>query len=378
VSPLRLPPLSLYIHIPWCVRKCPYCDFNSHENSDFPEQQYVATLLQDIKESSAQAQGRELHSVFFGGGTPSLFSADSIATIMTGVSDYLGLKTEAEVTLEANPGTAEAEKFHGFVEAGINRISLGIQSFDDGCLEALGRIHNSDQAMEAIELAQGVGLDSFNLDLMHGLPDQSMEMALVDVQRAASYRPPHISWYQLTIEPNTAYYKRPPRLPQENVLHSIQDQGERLLQTEGYVPYEVSAWAQAGYRCHHNINYWQFGDYLGIGAGAHSKWTDLAANEVKRCARSRQPENYLQDHGPIQQRTLTTEDLIGEHMMNTLRLHSGFDLAEFSARTGLMAQDIMPALDSLVGRELLEVEDTRYRASELGRRHLDSLLAEFF
>ncbi len=378
MSLIRLPPLSLYIHIPWCERKCPYCDFNSHEASEIPEREYVEALLQDFDAVTDCIQGRELHSVFFGGGTPSLFSASAIGEILRGVSERVDLKTEAEVSLEANPGSAEAEKFQGFVEAGINRISLGIQSFDDGRLEALGRIHNSDQAIEAVEIAQGVGLDSFNIDLMHGLPGQSLEMARIDLHTAASYRPPHLSWYQLTIEPNTLFHKRPPRLPTENILHSIQDQGEQLLHDEGYTAYEVSAWSQPGYRCHHNLNYWQFGDYLGIGAGAHSKWTELKSGQVKRASRPRQPAHYLQQPAAIQQQTLGQEDLVGEYMMNALRLHDGFERAEFAARTGLAVDSIDAVLDSLVARGLLVAEENRIRASDLGRRHLDAAVAEFF
>lgn len=378
MSLLRLPPLSLYIHIPWCVRKCPYCDFNSHEAAVIPEQQYIDALLQDLDEVTGCIQGRELHSVFFGGGTPSLFSARAIDDILRGVSQRVDLKIGAEVTLEANPGTTETAKFRGFVEAGINRISLGIQSFDDGRLEALGRIHDSDQARAAIEIAQGIGLDSFNIDLMHGLPGQSLEQALVDLQTAASYQPPHLSWYQLTIEPNTVFHSRPPKLPTENVLHNIQDQGEQLLNSEDYTAYEVSAWSQPGYRCHHNLNYWQFGDYLGIGAGAHSKWTELESGLVKRAARPRQPAHYLQQPTAIQQQTLGQEDLIGEYMMNALRLHEGFDRADFSARTGLAFDTIDVALDSLITRGLLETEESRIRASELGRRHLDAVVGEFF
>ncbi|MCZ6828861.1 MAG: radical SAM family heme chaperone HemW [Gammaproteobacteria bacterium] len=379
---LQLPPLSLYVHIPWCVRKCPYCDFNSHQAEQvLPEQQYVAMLLQDLEQELELVQGRELHSVFFGGGTPSLFSGTGISEILQGIGSRIPLKTDAEVTLEANPGTAEAEKFHEFVAAGINRISLGVQSFNDNHLQALGRIHDSDQAQSAIELAQGIGLSSFNIDLMHGLPGQSIADARCDLQLAAAYRPPHISWYQLTIEPNTTFYKKPPRLPAESVLADIQDQGEAILDTEGYRQYEVSAFARNGYRCHHNLNYWQFGDYLGIGAGAHSKLTDLSQAQVLRFSRTRLPANYMALQSGsfrVSQRVLTQQDLVGEYMMNALRLADGFELCDFTARTGLTTKVLNPPLHSLLEKKLLQLDQSRVSATALGRRYLDSVVAEFF
>jgi putative oxygen-independent coproporphyrinogen III oxidase len=379
---LQLPPLSLYIHIPWCVRKCPYCDFNSHQaDQTIPEQAYVATLLRDLEQELELVQGRSVHSVFFGGGTPSLFSGAAINNILEGIRSRIPFKTDIEITLEANPGTAEAEKFQEFVEAGVNRISLGIQSFNDDQLQALGRIHDSDQAASAIELAQGVGLASFNIDLMHGLPGQSIADARSDVQWAASYRPPHISWYQLTIEPNTAFHKKPPRLPTESVLADIQDQGETILKTGGYRQYEVSAFARSGFRCHHNLNYWQFGDYLGIGAGAHSKVTDLSSSQVVRFSRTRLPADYMsQPAGTrrVSPRVLNRQDLVGEYMMNALRLADGFVLHDFTARTGLPATELMQPLESLVEKGLLKLEESRVSASALGRRYLDSVVAEFF
>ena len=382
MNKLQLPPLSLYIHIPWCVRKCPYCDFNSHQaDHAVPEQHYVATLLRDLEQELELVQGRALHSVFFGGGTPSLFSGAAISSILEGVSRRIPLKTDAEVTLEANPGTVEAEKFHAFVEAGVNRISLGVQSFNDDQLQALGRIHDSEQAVSAIELAQGVGLASFNIDLMHGLPGQNIADARADLQRAASYRPPHISWYQLTIEPNTRFYKNPPRLPPESVLADIQDQGEAILGTEGYRQYEVSAFARSGYRCHHNLNYWQFGDYLGIGAGAHSKLTDLSQSQVLRFSRTRLPADYLAQRSGdfrVSERALTPQDLVAEYMMNALRLQEGFELRDFTARTGLATEVLNQPLQSLLQKELLQLDQSRVSATALGRRYLDTVVAEFF
>ena len=382
MSALQLPPLSLYIHIPWCQRKCPYCDFNSHAASGaLPESEYVDALMRDLEQDLSYVQGRELHSIFLGGGTPSLFSSTAVGAILSGVRQRIAIKEEAEITLEANPGSAEAEKFDAFAQAGVNRISLGVQSFDDSLLQALGRVHDSDQAHCAIEMALGVGLDSLNIDLMHGLPGQSVASAQADLQQAAAYRPPHISWYQLTIEPNTAFYKRPPSLPAETELSKIQATGETLLAAEGYGAYEVSAYAHTGYRCHHNLNYWQFGDYLGIGAGAHGKLTELAENRVLRLSKRRQPTEYL-CAGPGQYRsevrTLSTLDLMGEYMLNALRLHEGFELRDFSARTGLESALIENQLASLLARDLLEIEETRVRASPLGRRFLDSVVGEFF
>ena len=379
MNSLRLPPLSLYIHIPWCARKCPYCDFNSHEQpEELPEREYAAALLEDLRQSLHQVQGRKLHSVFLGGGTPSLFAASTIATILRGVSELVELKPGAEITLEANPGTAEAEKFQGFVEAGVNRISLGVQSFDDARLQALGRIHNSDEALNAIEIVQKSGLDTFNIDLMHGLPGQTLDLACADLQQAAAHQPPHISWYQLTIEPNTAFHRRRPLLPGESVLNSIQQQGETLLRREGYSAYEVSAWSQPGYRCHHNLNYWQFGDYIGIGAGAHGKWTERDSGLIRRTARLRQPARYLSRPGAGKEQLLGAADLVGEYMMNALRLHDGFELTEFSARTGLPDSLLANRLDSLLERGLLVRDAGRFQASALGRRFLDSVTAEFF
>ncbi len=381
MSPLRLPPLSLYIHIPWCERKCPYCDFNSHEHSEpLPEREYAAALLRSLDQALPQVQDRALHSVFLGGGTPSLFGADTIATILRGVGERVALKEGAEITLEANPGSAEREKFQDYADAGVNRISLGVQSFDDARLAALGRIHDSEQALEAVGALRETELDSFNIDLMHGLPGQNQEMAQADLQRAADQQVPHISWYQLTIEPNTAFHKRPPKLPAEPVLEGIQEQGESLLRRAGYSAYEVSAWSRPGHRCHHNLNYWQFGDYIGIGAGAHGKWTELASGLVRRTTRPRQPASYLDQPEAMQEKTLDRADLVGEYMMNALRLHDGFELADFSARTGLSSDVLEEPLTALLERGLLEQgpDPQRLRASALGRRFLDSVVAEFF
>ncbi len=377
MSQLRLPPLSLYIHLPWCTRKCPYCDFNSHAAENFPERDYVAALLADLARSARLALGRPLLSVFFGGGTPSLFSAGAIGRILDAVRARLELAPGAEITLEANPGSAEAEKFQAFREAGVNRLSLGVQSFHDASLAALGRVHDGGQARRALRAALDAGFDSVNIDLMHGLPGQAPQMARGDLQQAAASRVPHISWYQLAIEPNTEFHKRRPNLPGERILWDIQTLGERLLAGEGYRNYEISAWSLPGHACLHNLNYWRFGDYLGIGAGAHSKWSDPRDGTVKRASRIRRPERYLRQPGPVRERTLRADDLVAEYMMNALRLSEGFCLAAFSARTGLPGGAIADTLESLAGRELLEERNRRLRATELGRRHLDTLLAEF-
>ena len=377
-----LPPLGLYIHIPWCQRKCPYCDFNSHESRDtLPEADYIDALLGDLEQDLDYVQGRSLQSIFIGGGTPSLFSGDALRHLLEGVASRVAIEADAEITLEANPGSAEADKFADFVSAGVNRISLGVQSFSDPLLQALGRVHNSDQALAAIEMAQSVGLNSFNIDLMHGLPGQSLESAQADLQTAIDCRPPHLSWYQLTIEPNTEYYKRPPQLPGESILGDIQDRGEALLAREGFESYEVSAYARQGHACRHNLNYWRFGDYLGIGAGAHSKLTLAVEGQVQRFAKRRQPEEYLSANPAalrVQSRSLSEADLIGEFMLNALRLDNGFDLQTFTRHTGLAVAVLDEKLTGLQEQGLLELFDGRVQTSARGRRFLDSVIAEFF
>jgi putative oxygen-independent coproporphyrinogen III oxidase len=382
MSSLQLPPLSLYIHIPWCERKCPYCDFNSHKSAEpLPEQAYIAALLADLEQDLPLVQGRELLSVFIGGGTPSIFSGAALQELLDGVRARLPLQPQAEITLEANPGSAEAAKFAQFVEAGVNRLSLGIQSFQDSQLQRLGRIHNSDQAAAAVELASKAGLASFNIDLMHGLPGQTADTAQADLERALAYKPPHLSWYQLTIEPNTEFYKRPPTLPEENILGSIAQRGEALLNQHGYASYEVSAYSRENYQCLHNLNYWQFGDYIGIGAGAHGKLTDPDNATVWRTAKKRQPEEYLRTNADqlcSQRQRLDSTDLKSEYILNALRLQAGFEFQEFTARTGLDVAVIMDNIQSLCERGLLECEENRVRATAHGRRFLDTVIAEFF
>jgi oxygen-independent coproporphyrinogen-3 oxidase len=375
-----LPPLSLYIHLPWCERKCPYCDFNSHETQQIPEQDYVDVLLRDLEGDLALTLGRPIATLFIGGGTPSLFSAPAILRLLTGIGSLLALSPDLEATMEANPGSAEADKFADFRAAGINRLSLGVQSFDDTRLRALGRIHNSDQARAAIGHARAAGFTNFNIDLMHGLPGQTPASASADLGTALTFDPPHLSWYQLTIEPNTVFHNRPPELPVEDALADIQQAGEQILAAAGYHQYEVSAYSHAGFHCRHNLNYWSFGDYLGIGAGAHGK-ISFADGRVERYAKTRQPAAYMAASPAgytANRQTVPPTDLSGEFMLNALRLNDGFDLARFTAATGLAPAALQPALRQFLGQGLLEMEGERVKASALGRRFLDTVVAGFF
>lgn len=374
-----LPPLSLYIHYPWCEKKCPYCDFNSHESEDRPERAYIDALLDDLDRDLPHVQGRRLETLFIGGGTPSLIAPENLKILMSGIAERLDLSPTLEATMEANPGSAEAEKFQAFHAAGINRLSLGIQSFQDLHLEKLGRIHNSDQAHRAVEMAKQAGFDNFNLDLMHGLPRQSIDNASADVRAALSHQPTHLSWYQLTIEPNTVFHNKPPLLPVEDALADIQREGEKLLSDAGFNQYEVSAYKQGEQSCQHNLNYWSFGDYLGIGAGAHGKVT-YRNGEILRYSKRKQPGEYLRNSATSfysQQRVLSREDIPGEFMMNTLRLNEGFTLEQFGARTGLSVESIRDVLDKLLDRNLLVKQGERLTTTELGANFLDTVIAEF-
>ncbi len=321
---------------------------------------------------------RSVSTLFIGGGTPSLFSVDAIDRLMRGIAARLPLAGDLEATMEANPGSAEAVKFSGFREAGINRLSIGVQSFQDEQLHALGRIHNAEAALAAVTAARAAGFESFNIDLMHGLPGQDTALAARDLQQAMATGAPHISWYQLTLEPNTMFHKQPPVLPEENLLADIQDRGESLLDGAGYRQYEVSAYARAGFQCRHNRNYWEFGDYIGIGAGAHGKLTGKDG-QIRRYAKTRLPADYLAEGGCRRtgQKTLPADALPGEFAMNALRLNDGFKLDLFEARTGLSADTLTPALASLEARELLDIDGGRIRTTALGRRFLDTVIAEF-
>ena len=382
-----LPPLSLYVHIPWCVRKCPYCDFNSHAaGPEIPEQAYIQRLISDLEQDLPLAQGRKLTSIFFGGGTPSLFSAEGIGRIITAAEERVGFEEEIEITLEANPGTVEQAKFSGFRSAGINRLSIGIQSFNDSHLSKLGRIHSGEQALAAVGTARRAGFENFNLDLMHGLSGQTLDEARRDIQLATDQGANHISWYQLTIEPNTEFYSRPPRLPEEEVLADIQQMGMELLQDRGYSQYEVSAYARNGESSRHNLNYWQFGDYLGIGAGAHGKISQKQEQQLRiiRSQKTRQPDNYLsRDLATLaQQKPIAEEELAMEFMMNGLRLREGVPASYFSARTGLPFSAIEQQVKKLQAQGLLDgsqlEENLNYlRATPLGYQFLNSLLQDF-
>lgn len=373
------PPLSLYIHVPWCVRKCPYCDFNSHETRDrLPEQEYVAALVRDLEVALPQIWGRTIHSVFIGGGTPSLLSGESVSQLLRHVRTLLPLNPHAEITLEANPGTVETERFALYRDAGVNRLSLGIQSLNDAHLQALGRIHSAGEARRAIEIAQQ-HFDNVNVDLMYALPNQTLGEALRDVNDALSFQPQHLSCYHLTVEPNTLFHHHPPSLPDDDTSDAMQSHIEALLTQHGYGHYETSAFALPNKQSRHNRNYWLFGDYLGIGAGAHSKLS--FPDRVVRQARHKQPRAYLEAVAlgvPIQsEQGLSQADLAFEFMMNALRLNDGFDAALFSERTGLPLLTIRRELEKAERRGLIERSEKRIAPTKLGRRFLNDLLEIF-
>lgn len=373
------PPLSLYIHIPWCVRKCPYCDFNSHEaKQDIPEAAYVDALIQDLEQSTPLIWGRKIHSVFFGGGTPSLFSGESIYKILSHVRMLTPLEYGAEITLEANPGTVDTAHFKAYKEAGVNRVSLGIQSFDDRYLKALGRIHDTEQAQQAAQLAIAT-FERVNLDVMYALPEQSLEDALRDADMACQLKPAHLSFYHLTLEPNTAFHRTPPILPDDDTSATMQEEIEQRLAQHGYVNYETSAFAQPGMQCKHNLNYWTFGDYLGIGAGAHSKLS--FHDKLIRQSRHKHPKRYMefvpQGKAVDQEWRIEQDALSFEFMMNALRLHDGFVPDLFQQRTGLPLITIRDTLQAAVQQRLLEHQETRIRPTLKGRRFLNNLLEMF-
>lgn len=374
---LQLPPLSLYIHIPWCVQKCPYCDFNSHAlKQEVPEADYVAALLADLSHDQHYVQGRLLQSIFIGGGTPSLFSAAAIKTLLDGVAAQIPFADDIEITMEANPGTVEAGRFIGYQRAGVTRISIGVQSFQPEKLQRLGRIHDPAQAIAAGLQAKQAGLRSFNIDLMHGLPEQSVSDALSDLQQAIEIAPPHLSWYQLTIEPNTAFGSRPPVLPGDETLWDIQEQGHQLLLAAGYRQYEISAYAKPGFECRHNLNYWQFGDYLGIGCGAHGKITMPAEARIIRTVKVKHPKGYLDPERAFldQSWDVEDEDRPFEYFMNRMRLFQPIPKAEFTARTNLPAESVEAMFKRAYEQELLEQSETEWKVTELGHRYLNSLL----
>lgn len=406
-SLLTTPPLSLYIHIPWCVEKCPYCDFNSHAlKSQVPEEDYVSALIADLDADITlfDLAERPLYSIFIGGGTPSLFSAKAIKSLLDQVLSRFKVKdskddlsqgrssknNSIEITLEANPGTVEADKFIGFAKAGVTRLSIGVQSFESDKLIKLGRIHNVNQAKFAAQLAHESGVKSFNLDLMHGLPNQTLDNALDDLKTAINLKPAHLSWYQLTIEPNTAFHSKPPKLPQDEVLWDIQDKGFELLSNAGYQQYEISAFRLVkedeldDKQCQHNLNYWRFGDYLGIGCGAHGKITNVEKGLIQRTVKIKHPKGYLDSsRTPLDHlNTVTSDELPFEYMMNQLRLFSSFTLTEYQQRTGLAASTVLPILQQAQGKQMMTCTDSssidgEWQVTQLGHRYLNDLLELF-
>ena len=380
---LTPPPLSLYVHVPWCVRKCPYCDFNSHEGrGELPFARYVDALLADLDQDLPLVWGRTVHTVFFGGGTPSLMPPEFIERVLQGASGRLRFAPGCEITMEANPGTAEHGRFEGYRAAGVNRLSFGIQSFDDGCLQRLGRIHDSADAESAVKLAQDAGFDNLNLDLMYALPGQTLAMAEYDLERAFALAPAHISHYQLTLEPNTVFAARPPSgLPDEDTGWDIQERCQAMLAAAGYAQYEVSAYARPGRECAHNLNYWRFGDYLGIGAGAHGKLTLGHEQTLLRRWKAKHPTRYMDTAGGAD--SIGGDDRIDaarrpfEFMLNALRLVDGFTVAEFEARTGLPLASIAPQLDAALARGWIERDGDRLRPTARGRLFTNDVVELF-
>lgn len=375
----KMPPVSLYIHFPWCVKKCPYCDFNSFElDHDNFEQEYLNALQSDLNEEKEIVAGPiTLHSIFMGGGTPSLFSADAIHRVLDMVNGLFTIEANAEITLEANPGTTDQASFDGYYNAGVNRISIGVQSFQDELLLALGRIHSADDALHAFSAARSAGFTNINIDLMHGLPGQTLDAAMEDLEIATSLESEHLSWYQLTIEPNTYFHKFPPKLPDEDCLWDIFEQGLLLLERKGFCRYEISAFSKPSYQCQHNCNYWSFGDYLGIGAGAHGKISNSDSEfTIERTTRTRSPQDYLKN--PRRKSTrIPPGSLVLEFMMNALRLKDGFTLSRFEQRTGLPKDKIAIFLQAGLDRQLLRYDDNddqHILPTELGMRYLDELL----
>ena len=383
MMPAATIPLSLYIHLPWCALKCPYCDFNSHEGfSPVLQQPYVDALLTDLSSQANGLSGRTIGSIFIGGGTPSLFEGQWIAQLLDGIRGQLKIADDAEITLETNPGSAERERFAAYRAAGVNRLSIGVQTFQDALLQALGRIHHGDDARHALDMASHAGFDRWNIDLMHGLPGQTAELAQADLEDAIALSAGHISWYQLTIERNTRFWSIPPTLPNDDTLERIQEVGEAVLQDAGFEQYEVSAYSLRAQESRHNLNYWQFGDYVGIGAGAHGKLTH-AAGQVTRTQRTRSPADYLSQLQssritPPQQTTVAAAAIPGEFAMNALRLRSGVPLSYFPDRTGLEIENLLTNASEAIGRGwLTDPEDGRFATSALGYRFLDSVVATF-
>lgn len=373
-------PLSLYIHLPWCVQKCPYCDFNSHSLRGEPlalstEDRYLEALCTNLTNLRRQVTQSSLHSIFIGGGTPSLFSPASIQRILDAARNQFNCANEVEITLEANPGTVDQAHFVGYRAAGVNRLSLGIQSFADNQLKKLGRIHNSQHAFEAYQIARQAGFDNINLDIMYALPEQTLAQGLADLEQAIQLAPEHISWYQLTLEPNTPFAHRPPPLPSHDQQADLSEQGQALLAQHGYQRYEISAYSQTGRQCQHNLNYWEFGDYLGIGAGAHSKFTQ-ADGTIQRCWQPRHPKQFIQTpNAPIT--TVPTDEIAFEYMLNTMRLQQPIKLTDFKQRTGLSIKDIRPALKSAHQQGLLIWDPQTITLTKQGKLFYNECISHF-
>lgn len=381
-SLLGLPPLSLYVHLPWCVRKCPYCDFNSHElRGELLQQDYVEALLRDLELELPLIWGRPVHSIFFGGGTPSLFSADQIGRLLEGFRGLLTLAPDVEITLEANPGTTERDSFSAYRAAGVNRVSLGVQSFNDDALKRLGRIHGRDEVFTALESIRRAEITNFNLDLMYALPGQSLEEALADIDRAISFEPAHISHYQLTIEPNTAFHVNRPLLPEDELAWDMQDHCAGKLGSAGYRQYEISAWSKVEKQCRHNLNYWSYGDFVGIGAGAHGKITVPAENGVRRRIRTRHPKSWMLSAGTgevlADNRRLSADDRVFEFFLNQLRLREGVQIPQFEPRTGLPWSEVADRVTSLIDKGLLEEQGSRLAPTETGWRFVNDMQSVF-
>ena len=385
MSKKRLPPLSLYIHIPWCIKKCPYCDFNSHTSHNvIPEKAYIDNLLKDLDQDLEYAQGRSIKSVFIGGGTPSLFSPSGYSFLLEAINKKIDIDNSAEITIEANPGATEQQHYSGYLNAGINRLSIGAQSFSNQKLKSLGRIHSSSEIIKAMESATKAGFKQINLDLMFGLPEQTLEQALEDLDIAIKLSPQHLSWYQLTLEPNTAFYSSPPKLTTDDIVFEIQKKGLEILSGNGFKRYEISAYSKSNCQSRHNVNYWLFGDYIGIGAGAHGKITrinPLNATEisVNRYWKTRVPDDYLNTNKPFiaGSKIIPDAELALEFMMNALRLSSGFNPAIFEKRTGKPISTISKQLGLAQSKGFIHVSDDNIKASALGYGYLNDLLQIF-
>ncbi|WJW82482.1 radical SAM family heme chaperone HemW [Moellerella wisconsensis] len=374
---LSVPPLSLYIHIPWCVQKCPYCDFNSHTlKGEIPQQEYIQHVLNDLQQDAQLIGNRTVKTIFIGGGTPSLLSAESMQVLMDGVRNIITLDPQAEVTMEANPGTVEAERFYAYQQAGINRISIGVQSFGSDKLITLGRIHGPEEAKKAARLAAELGLRCFNLDLMHGLPAQTFSEGLSDLRQAIELSPPHISWYQLTIEPNTQFGSRPPVLPDDDALWEIYTEGHQMLTAAGYQQYETSAYAKPGFQCQHNINYWRFGDYLGVGCGAHGK-ISFADGRILRTVKVKHPRGYMEGRYLDQSHQVSDEDRPFEYFMNRFRLLEAMERSDFTRFTGLSEARIRSQLDQAIKQGYITETATQWQITQHGKLFLNSLLELF-